>query len=129
MDEFNIESGYISDPENDDMPVIPVIYSKEHYVNTLKSLNKQKLSFSELVSSIISLHGTLNPNIEEYSYIQDRASGNYISEYELDSILEVLLTLEGLDLAYKTAMVPCYMDKLLFEYNISDGNGYITLVE
>ena len=44
----------------------------------------------------------MNPNIEEYSYIQDRASGNYISEYELDSILEILLTIEGLDLAYKT---------------------------
>lgn len=103
--------------------------SKDEYIEGLKAVPNQSLTFSELVSAIISIYGTNGLNQTRYSYIIDKKSEKYMSEYELDTIMEMLLSKEGLTLGYRIAMEPEFSSKLSFYYKVSSGEPFITLKE
>jgi hypothetical protein len=137
-----IESGYIStgeDLEDDNGPGVIeyndidnndiVFLSKDAYIQGLKATSKDTLSFCELISAVTSIYGTNEPKLNRYSYIMDKHSQKYISEYELDTIMECLLSTEGVSLGYRIAMEPEFSSRLSFYYNVSNGDALITLKE
>ena len=76
------------------------------------------LSFTELIETLVVLYGFHNE--ENYN--------KYLSEEELDSMSNNILTKDVADLAYFIMNTPGATDKLNWHYDVSSGETFITSV-
>ena len=88
--------------------------SLETCQNSIRQCLNGNVSLQTLMSAIISSFGT------------DKQSGISMSQSELESILELLLTKDGKDMAVAVSSDQSFIEQgLFFEYHTDSGKGYI----
>lgn len=96
------------------------------YQNSIRQILNGCISIHTLTSAIISLFGTGIGCENKYPRITDKQSGNSMSHDEFESILELLLTKDGKDMAIAVSSDQSFIEKgLFFEYDTVSGKGYI----
>lgn len=105
-----------------------IITVKSYKDSLLKHASTTEIDLKEMISIILSVYGKIHTDSDPEG-IQDKNSGKYMPEDNLNKILTLILTEQCYNLAITININPEYSDKLYFTYNTKNGNGYIKLIE
>ena len=89
---------------------------------------KKIIDFATLIETIVTLYG--NDSLVDIwgPYVTASSSGFHLSEDRIEKILDEVLTEDGKNMGYFIVNTPEAKEKLKWEYNIQEGECYISAV-